>query len=42
VVEGFEIDFKEGKGGDADNLGKKSIWVYDSNVFPFYQAEVYH
>ena len=31
-----------GKGNDPDTLGTKSVFVYDSNKFPFYQAEVYH
>lgn len=31
-----------GKGNDPDTLGKKLVYVYDSNTFPFYQAEVYH
>jgi len=31
-----------GKGNDPDTLGKKSVFVMDSNKFPFYQAEVYH
>lgn len=31
-----------GKGNDPDTLGKQIVYVYDSNKFPFYQAEVYH
>mmetsp|Transcript_27443 Transcript_27443/g.31729 ORF Transcript_27443/g.31729 Transcript_27443/m.31729 type:complete len:87 (-) Transcript_27443:1328-1588(-) len=31
-----------GQGNDPDTLGKKLVYVMDSNVFPFYQAEVYH
>lgn len=31
-----------GKGNDPDTLGKKLVYVYDSNKFPFYQGEVYH
>lgn len=30
----------EGKGNDPDTLGKKIVYVMDSNKFPFYQAEV--
>ena len=30
----------EGKGNDPDTLGKRLVYVMDSNVFPFYQAEV--
>ena len=29
-----------GQGNDPDTLGKKLVYVMDSNVFPFYQAEV--
>jgi peptide methionine sulfoxide reductase MsrA len=32
----------EGKGNDPDTLGKKLVWIMDSDKFPFYQAEVYH
>lgn len=32
----------EGKGNDADTLGKKMVWVMDSDTFPFKPAEVYH
>jgi len=31
-----------GKGDDPDTLGKQIVYVYDTNRFPFYQAEVYH
>ena len=37
---GFRLE--EGKGNDPDTLGKQLVYVYDSNKFPFYQAEVYH
>lgn len=37
---GFKL--VEGKGNEGDTLGKGIIYVYDSNKFPFYQAEVYH
>ncbi len=37
---GFKL--VEGKGNDGDTLGKQIVYVYDSNKFPFYQAEVYH
>lgn len=33
---------KEGQGNDPDTLFKKTIYVMDSNKFPFYPAEVYH
>jgi len=36
------MSLKIGKGNDPDTLGTKSVFVYDSNKFPFYQAEVYH
>lgn len=32
----------EGRGDDEDSLGKKEIYVYDSDAFPFHQAELYH
>lgn len=31
-----------GKGNDADTVGTKKVWVYDSNKFSFNQGEVYH
>eukprot|EP00438_Fugacium_kawagutii_P015537 Skav211010 [mRNA] locus=scaffold134:4239:5111:+ [translate_table: standard] len=31
-----------GQGNDADTVGTKKVWVYDSNKFPFHQAEIYH
>mmetsp|Transcript_72572 Transcript_72572/g.216588 ORF Transcript_72572/g.216588 Transcript_72572/m.216588 type:complete len:305 (-) Transcript_72572:44-958(-) len=31
-----------GKGNDADTVGTKKVWIYDSDKFPFYQGEVYH
>ena len=31
-----------GKGGDKDTSGKKMVWIYDSDEFPFRQAEIYH
>ena len=37
---GFTLEL--GMGNDPDTLGKKLVYVYDSNKFPFYQAEVYH
>lgn len=39
-AKGFKLE--AGKGNDPDTFGKKLIYVYDSNKFPFYQAEVYH
>jgi len=30
----------DGKGNDPDTLGKRTVYVMDSNVFPFHQAEV--
>lgn len=40
VAKGFTLE--AGKGNDPDTFGKKLIYVYDSNKYPFYQAEVYH
>lgn len=36
------LTLEAGKGGDADTLFKKKIWVMDTEKFPFKQAEVYH
>lgn len=36
------FELAEGHGDDADTLGRSLIWVYDSNRFPFQQAEIYH
>jgi hypothetical protein len=41
-MSGMKMSLIEGKGDEGDNLGKRSIYVYDSNKFPFHQAEVYH
>jgi peptide methionine sulfoxide reductase MsrA len=39
---GDEFSLEVGLGGDRDTLGEALVWVYDSNVYPFHQAEVYH
>ena len=36
------IELVEGLGNDGDNLGKRSVFVYDTFQYPFHQAEVYH
>lgn len=36
------MELLAGKGNDADTVGTKKIWIYDSDKFPFYQGEVYH
>lgn len=36
------MSLKKGQGNDPDTLGKRTIWVYDSNDFGFHPAEVYH
>lgn len=36
------LQLVRGEGNDADTVGTKKVWVYDSNKFPFYQGEVYH
>jgi len=36
------LQLKSGRGNDPDTLGKKIVWIMDSNVFPFKQAEIYH
>lgn len=42
AVKPLGVSLLEGKGSDPDNLSKKSIWVYDTEQFPFYKGEVYH
>ena len=37
---GFRL--QEGKGNDPDTFGKQLVWVYDTQTYPFHQAEVYH
>jgi len=32
----------EGRGDDSDTMGKKAVWVMDTDTFPFHQAELYH
>lgn len=31
-----------GKGNDPDTIGTQIVYVYDTALFPFYQAEIYH
>lgn len=42
AAEGKGMRLEAGKGNDPDTLGKKLVYVYDTQKFPFYQAEVYH
>ena len=44
-----KMDLKQGRGNEYTSFGRASegdelntIWVIDSNEFPFYQAEIYH
>ena len=39
---GLTLKLMEGKGDDPDTLGKKIVWVMDTEKFPFIQGEVYH
>ena len=32
----------QGKGNDPDTSGKRAVFVYDTEKFPFYAGEVYH
>jgi len=41
-VLGFGWKLEEGKGNEPDTLLKKKVYVYDSNLFPFHVAEMYH
>lgn len=36
------MELVRGQGNDADTVGTKKIWIYDSNKYPFHQGEVYH
>lgn len=36
------FELLRGQGNDADTVGTKKVWVYDSDQFPFHQAEIYH
>lgn len=40
AAEARGMTLKDGKGNDPDTLGKRIVYVMDSNKFPFYQAEV--
>lgn len=31
-----------GRGCDPDTLGRREVYVYDSSIFSFHQAEIYH
>jgi hypothetical protein len=42
VEGGSTFTFKKGAGSDPDNFGTKGIWVYDTKIFKFHQAETYH
>lgn len=35
------LGFFRGTGSDGDTLGPSEVWLYDTENFPFYQAEVY-
>ena len=39
---GKNLNLVEGHGNEKDTLGKKIVYIMDSNIFPFKQAEVYH
>ena len=36
------IKLVPGKGSDKDTLRTRTVWVMDSNLFPFQQGEIYH
>eukprot|EP00931_Biecheleriopsis_adriatica_P124222 TRINITY_DN99331_c0_g1_i1.p1 TRINITY_DN99331_c0_g1~~TRINITY_DN99331_c0_g1_i1.p1 ORF type:complete len:309 (-),score=51.85 TRINITY_DN99331_c0_g1_i1:121-1047(-) len=36
------LQFVMGQGNDADTVGSKKIWVYDTAKYPFFQGEIYH
>lgn len=37
-----KMELVGGSGDDADTLGKRMLWVMDTESYPFQQAEVYH
>jgi len=39
---GAAASMAAGSGNDADTLGRKVIYVYDTAAYPFHQAEMYH
>jgi len=39
-TEAYQMDLKPGNGGDADVFN--TVWVMDTDVYPFYAGEVYH
>lgn len=40
VAAAYDVQAKAGDGSDSDEVG--TIWVMDSNFFPYHQAEIYH
>ena len=42
VAKSKGLDLVAGNGNDKDTLGKKMVWVMDTETFPFNQAELYH
>jgi len=40
VAQAFEL--LVGAGNDRDTLGEALVWVYDTETYPFHQAELYH
>ena len=39
---GKDLKLIAGKGNEKDTLGQKIVYVMDSDLFPFKQAEIYH
>lgn len=36
------VTLEEGVGDDPDNFAKATVYVYDTETYPFHQAELYH
>ncbi|CAE8631166.1 unnamed protein product, partial [Polarella glacialis] len=36
------MQLAQGQGSDPLIAGNKVVWIYDSDIFPFFQAELYH
>jgi hypothetical protein len=42
VAETAGITLTEGRGDDPDTLGRREVFIMDTERFPFQQAEIYH
>lgn len=42
VAKAAGYKLQSGTGSDPDTLGTQIVFLYDTQKFPFYQAEIYH